>query len=291
MTAKLMTLEEAAQLIPDGSSVGIASPSVGPVALVPMALIREIVRQRKRDLDLYTPIMGLEGDLLIGAGCLKAVQAFAFRIIGQAVPPNFRRASIEGTITTREESEFSVTLGLLAGSMGVQFIPLHGYQNDHLQHHPEWHQFTSPVDGQEMVTITAITPDVAIVHVPKSDPEGNAKLGDTNDLNVMAAFSAPAMVRGAKRVILTAEEIVTNEEIRATPDETSILYHDVDAVVHVPHGAHPFGVTGYYEPDLEHFEEYLKAANTPESFEEYLKHFVNEPTDASAYLELVGVRA
>lgn len=289
MTDKLATLEQAARLVEDGMSLGIASPAVGPVALLPMALVRELVRQRKRDLTLFTPLIGLEGDLLIGAGCLRDVHAFAFNLLGRGVPPNFRRATAAGTVTVREQSEFSITLGLLAGSMGVQFIPLHGYHNDHLQHHPEWHRFPSPIDGTELVTITAITPDVAVIHVPRSDPLGNAQLGESNRSNVMATFSAPRMVQAATRVIVTAEEIVTTEEIRATPERTAILYHDVNAVVHVPRGAHPLGVAGFYEPDFDHVDRYLEAAASAETFEEYLAHYVDEPADHEAYLARVGL--
>lgn len=284
-----MTLEQAAAIVEDGMSLGIASPAVGAVALVPMALVRELARQRKRDLTLFTPVMGMEGDLLIGAGCLRDVHAFAFSLLGRGVPPNFRRATAEGTVIAREESEFSVTIGVLAGSLGVQFIPLHGYENDHVQHHPEWHRFPSPIDGTELLTITAIAPDVAVIHVPKADPMGNAQIGASNDANVMAAFSAPRMVRAAKRVIVTAEEIVTNDEIRATPERTSIVYHDVDAVVHVPRGAHPLGVAGYYEPNLAHVDRYLAAAGDEDAFAQYLARYVDEPADHEEYLARAGV--
>ena len=291
MTDKLATLEQAARLVEDDMSLGIASPAVGPVALVPMALVRELARQRRRGLTLFTPVMGLEGDLLIGAGCIDDVQAFAFNLAGRGVPPNFRRATAAGTVTVREQSEFSITLGLLAGSMGVQFIPLHGYHNDHVQHHPEWRRFSSPIDGTELLTITAIAPDVAIIHAQRSDPFGNVQLGESNQSNVMAAFSAPRMVQAATRVIVTAEEIVTTEEIRATPERTSILYHDVDAVVHVPHGAHPLGVSGCYEPDFAHVDDYLEAAASAETFAEYLADYVDEPADHADYLARVGVSA
>ena len=89
--------------------------------------------------------------------------------------------------------------------MGVEFIPLHGYRNDHLQHHPEWATFPSPFDGNELVAITAIRPDVAVIHVPKADRYGNAQLGDTNRDNVMSKFMAPRMVQAAARVIVTTE--------------------------------------------------------------------------------------
>ena len=116
---------------------------------------------------------------------------------------------------------------------------LHGYYNDNIQHHPEWRVFPSPYDGKELVAIAAIVPDIAIIHVPKADVFGNARFGDTNTHNVAAKFMAPSLVQAAKRVILTAEEIIPHEQIRADPSLTGILCHDVDAVVHVPNGAQP----------------------------------------------------
>lgn len=281
---KLTTITQAVSLIEDGNSLGIASPAVNPTALVPMATIREIVRQQKRDLSLVSAMGNIESDMLIGAGCLNEVQFWVFNLFGTGPPPNFRRAALAGSVALREHSEFSLTLGVLAGSMGVQFIPLHGYQNDHLKHHPEWRTFESPLDGKELLAVTAIAPDVAVIHVPKSDTYGNAQLGSTNDDNVMSRFMAPRMVQAAKRVIVTAEEIVPNDEIRANPGLTEILYHDVDAVVHVPRGAHPYGIAERYGPDQAHIDAYRGAADDAESFEAYLQRYVYEPHDHEAYL-------
>lgn len=286
---KLTTLPDAVSLVKDGSSLAIASPAVDPVALVPMATVREIVRQGKRDLTLYSAMGNLEGDMLIGAGCVRDVHFWAFNLFGRGAPANFRRAAEAGSIKAREQSEFSFTLGVLAGSMGVEFMPLHGYRNDLVQQHPEWRAFRSPFDGKELLAIAAIVPDVAIIHVPIADKFGNAQLGDTNKHNVMSKFMAPRLVQAAKRVILSAEEIVPNERIRQTPELTAVLYHDVDAVVHVPHGAHPHGIAGYYEPDTAHIEQYVEAAQSPETFREYLTRYVHQPADHEAYLRLVGV--
>lgn len=285
---KLTTLQEAVSLVRDGGSLGIASPAVHPVALVPMATVREIVRQGKRDLRIFTAMGELETDLLIGGGCVAEVQFWACNFFGRGTPPNVRRAMEAGEVIAREHSEFSFTLGVLAGGMGLEFVPLHGFVNDHLQHHPEWRVFPSPFDGKDLLAVTAIAPDVALVHVAKADKYGNAQFGETNWDNVAAKFIAPNMVRAAKRVILTAEEIISNEEIRKTPEQTGILYHDVDAVVHAPHGAHPHGVVGYYEPDEAHIEQYFKAAQSPDAFRDYLATYVTEPENHDAYLKLVG---
>ena len=287
MRDKRTTIAEAVALVEDGDALGIASPAVQPTALVSMAAVREIVRQGKRDLTVVTAMAELESDMLAGAGCLSAIQFWACQFFGMGTPPNIRRGMQAGEIIAREESEFSFTLGVLAGGMGVEFIPLHGYFNDHLPHHPEWRTFPSPFDGKELLAVTAVVPDVALIHVPRADKFGNAQFGETNRHNVAAKFLAPQMVRAAKRVILTTEEIIDNAEIRATPDQTGILYHDVDAVVLAPGGAHPHGVVGYYAPDMAHIKRYHEAAQDPGRFREYLRTYVHAPADPAAYRALV----
>ena len=287
MRDKRMTIAEAVELVEDGSTLGIASPAVQPDALISMAAVREIARQGKRDLTVISAMAELESDLLAGAGCLRAIHFWACRFFDLGTPPNIRRMMQAGEIIAREDSEFSFTLGVLAGGMGVEFIPLHGYFNDHLPHHPEWRTFPSPFDGKQLLAVTAVVPDVALIHVPRADKFGNAQFGETNRHNTAARFLAPHMVRAAKRVILTTEEIIDNAEIRATPEETGILYHDVDAVVHAPGGAHPHGVVGYYEADDAHIQRYHAAAQDPERFREYLRSYVHEPADPEAYRALV----
>ena len=200
---------------------------------------------------------------------------------------NFRRAAEAGTLTVREHSEFTFSLGALAGSMGVAFIPLHGYHTDNVRHHPEWPRFSSPLDGEDLLAITAIAPDVVLMHVPRADRYGNAQFGDTLRDNVAAQSIAPQLVRAAKRVIITAEEIIPTEQIRAAPEDTAILHHDVDAVVHAPLGAHPHGVESCYAPDTGHINAYAEAAKTVEGFQLYLDRYVHGPSDHEAYRRLV----
>lgn len=288
MRDKLTTMVDAVSLVEDGSSLGIATMAVHSTALVPMAAAREIARQGKRGLTVFTPMAEMETDLLTAAGCVAEIQFWGCQLFGTGTPPNIRRAMQAGEVIAREHSEFSFTLGVLAGGMGVEFIPLHGFFNDHFQHHPEWRRFPSPFDGKELLAVTAIAPDVVLAHVAKADKHGNAQFGETHWDNVSAKFMAPNMVRSGKRVILTAEEIISNEEIRKNPEQTDILYHDVDAVVHAPGGAHPHGVIGCYEPDTAHIERYHTAGQSPNDFAAYLQRYVHEPTDHEAYRALVG---
>ena len=90
MRDKRLPLREAVGLIEPGGQIGLTSPSLDNA---PMAVIREIIRQRLTDLHLVTLTGGsLNADLLIGSGLLAEYETCSctFGPLGKA--PNFDRA-------------------------------------------------------------------------------------------------------------------------------------------------------------------------------------------------------
>ncbi len=99
--ARFVPLADAAAAIPSGSRVAIGGAMVMP----PMALVRELVRQGKKELDLVcSPIGGINVDMLAGAGCARSVE-FPQVAMGEfGMAPNFRRAVETGSLKAREHS-------------------------------------------------------------------------------------------------------------------------------------------------------------------------------------------
>jgi hypothetical protein len=118
-------------------------------------------------------------------------------------------------------------------------------------------------------------------HVPRCDQYGNAQIDGT----VVEDFE---LARAARRVIVTAEEIVDEEVIRAEPYRTVIPFYVVDAVCKVPYGAHPTQMPYLYFFDEAHIGEWLELAKTPEGAEAYFNKYVFGVRDFFEYLELVG---
>ena len=88
----------------------------------------------------------------------------------------------------------------------------------------------------------ALYPDVSIVHVHAADKYGNAYIYGpaVNDLAVAAA---------ARKLIITAEEIVPENDIRYNKQGQIIPFFYADAVVEMPFGAVPGSMPGcYYWP-------------------------------------------
>jgi hypothetical protein len=138
--------------------------------------------------------------------------------------------------------------------------------------------------GEQVVIAQPIRPDVAVFHALKADRWGNVITpGHRDDL---------MMARAARRVIVTAEEIVDGELTRhEVGDETFLPAMDVDVVAHVPLGAHPCGFGNLYDRDEVHCQEYREAAQSADGFQRYLERYVYEVCNHEEYLEQVDTIA
>jgi glutaconate CoA-transferase subunit A len=98
------------------------------------------------------------------------------------------------------------------------------------------------------------------------------------------------IARAATTVLVTAEEIVPEEETRRHPDRTVIPGFAVDALVHVPFGSFPHECYGLYEADVEHFDEYARGAEVrgADGVAHYLERYVYAPPTFADYLDLFG---
>lgn len=279
--SKLVSMSEAvAQFVPDGSSVAM---SLQLEQMIPFAAAHEIIRQKKRNLTLIGPISDVLFDQLIGAGCAEKVIAawVGNAMMGSAY--NFRRAVEGGSLRVFNMTNFTLALALQAGAMGVPFLPTRSAQgSDTAKGNHFFYQIFSPFAPKESLwAVRALNPDVTIVHVQRSDAEGNAHCWGSFGVMLEA-------VRAAKCVIVVAEEIVAPEIISSDPNRTVIPGFLVSAVVECPYGAHPSPVQGYYNRDDAFFPEYHDQTKTAEKSQAWLDEWVYGVRDRKQYLEKVG---
>ena len=138
-----------------------------------------------------------------------------------------------------------------------------------------------PFTGERLAAVAAINPDVAIVHVQRSDEYGNAhawgNLGVTRDACLASS-----------QVIITAEEIVSPDIISRDPNRVITPGFRVDAVVHCPWGAQPSPVPGYYNRDHRMFIDYRNESKSPEQYADWKKRWVDTMLDCQNYLDMLG---
>jgi hypothetical protein len=198
------------------------------------------------------------------------------------------RAVENGDITTDDHSHLGLTLRLLAGGWGVPFLPLRTMAGSDLENlqsgpAPKFAHMTSPFADETVGVVSALQPDVAVIHVTEADEQGNGIL--YGQLSVL-----DAQVRAAKRVILTTEKLVAAEHIVRNNQLVSVPGILVDQVVHTPFGAFPGGMYGLYAEDLELMGEYYEASRRPETTAAYLADWVFGVADHDAYLNRIGAR-
>ena len=280
---KRMSMREAiARYVPDGSSVALG---LALEPLIPFAAGHEIIRQGRRDLTLIGPISDILFDELIGAGCVRRVIAAWVGNVSEGLGYNYRRAAEKGQphpIEIVDHSNYSVGLALLAGALGVPYIPMRSLLgSDIARDHPAMRPAPSPLDGTPTLLVPALIPDVAIVHVQRADAEGRAHVWGGLGITEEAALAA----RG---VIYTAEEIVPSDVILSDPNRVLAPAMKTLAVVHAPGGAHPSPVQGYYNRDHAYYHEYHERSRTPEEFAAWLHDQVLDRLDRAAYLAHLG---
>lgn len=243
--------DEAAGLIRNGDVI-----IVGGFGTVnhPMPIIRALIRRKVKNLTVIgAATAGLEIDLLIGAGAVRKVIApYVGAELYAPIGHCFRRAAENGEVEVYETTEYLLYSQLDAAARGLGFLPWRGGVGTSIPVlNPDYVPFKDPIHGEPYLAVPALHADWAIIHVGQADVYGNGQ-------HAGARFGDRLLSRAAERVMLTAERIVPNSEIRKNPWTTSVAYADV--VVETPYGSHPFASHGFYVEDDEAIQEYVSAS-------------------------------
>ncbi len=280
---KLITLKQAGEMISDGDKVAIAGSLI---RRHPMALVHEIVRQKKKNLTILGWNNGIDFDMLIGAECVKEAHSSYVGLSNVGLAPNFRRAVQEGKVRFVDHSETCAIDKFRAGATGAPYAlsktPLH---ND-LQKNPEYQkEVTDPFTGEKWIALEAFRPNIAIMHAHRADIYGNVQL---DPQRMMDNETDILICKSADKVIVTVEEIVEEEEIIRTPAQTVLSKFFVDAVVLAPYGAHPNSCDLRYDFDIQHSRLYRDMSLSQEGFIEYMDKYVYSSSNWEEYLEKIG---
>ncbi len=278
--SKLMSLSESIQrFLPDHSSVAMG---LSLESLIPFAAAHEIIRQRKRNLCLIGPISDILFDQIIGAGCAGHIKAAWVGNVITGSGYNFRRGIETDSLKIEDHSNLTLAMALRAGAMGVSFMPTRtALGSDLFKTNPGLKTITCPFTAEHLTAVAAINPDVAIVHVQRADEFGNANIWGNLGVTRDACLAS-------RRVIFTAEEIVSPDFISADPNRVITPSFRVHAVVHFPWGAHPSPVPGYYNRDHQAFIDYRNESKTVQLFAKWQNRWVDPIHSHHDYMELLG---
>lgn len=250
--AEIMTLDEAARSIPDGSHLGI-----GGVVLhrKPMAVLAAMVRRGVRDLTVSSFLASLDVEILIAGECVRRVRTGYVGFEHRGGAPLFREAFAEGAIEVEAHSELTFLNGLEAAASGLPFLPTKGAIGSDVAADLGYSMIDDPYGSGPLLAVPASPLDVAVIHTHLADRRGVVAAAP------IATFLWDAdttLARAADRVVVTAETVIDRL------DEPGLLTGlDVDVIVEAPGGAAPLALPGVHDADEEWLRDYL-AADNPE---------------------------
>ncbi len=265
----------------------------------PYALVHEIIRQGKRDLYVEGGSSGGDVDMLIGAGCVTAIMVAYIANSGYTqVLRCFRRAVEQGRILFDDYSIDTQTIAYHGAALGLPYVAVKntlgsdlgakwGMSREERLRHPKLtpDKFLFQDDpfhpGERLCLIPTPRIDVAIIHAQTASPDGTCRL-------VGPEFQDVDIAMAATRTIVSCEELVSNDEIRRHPELNSITGLCVDAVVHVPWGAHPSQCFGHYDYDPGYYREYDQASRSDEGFAAFAQKYVFAHPDHDSYMDALG---
>ena len=245
----VVSLEEAVELVPDGSSIG-----TGGILMTrkPVAMLNAVAGVR-RDLTLWTLLGSLDAELLAAHGALSASNTIyvGFEQLGFA--PAYSKAVADGSVDAREYSELLMLAGLRACLAGLPFLPTRGAQGSDVATALRIETITCPYTGETLFAAPAIRPDVALIHATAADADGNVAGPAHRDF----LFDWDANIaRASTRVIVSVERVV--DEVQ----DALLFAHEVDAIVALEGGARPSALPGEYLADLARVGAYLRGEAT-----------------------------
>jgi glutaconate CoA-transferase subunit A len=278
---KILSIEEAIARIPSGSSVAIGGATL---RRKPMALVRALAASEAADLTIWTWIGSLDVDLLIACGTVREVNSAYVGFGALGLAPTARRASDSGDVAFRDWSESSLVASFRAGGQRLPFTITRALTGTSIADEIG-REIRSPFDDTVAHAVPAAHVDVALLHAQAADPSGNVsrrqpKLSDDVDHVIAAA---------ARSVIVSVEQLQSDDATREHRDETVIPGHLVSAACLAENGAHPTGCDGFYDPDLPHLRSYVEASKDPAGLDAYLDKYVRSVPHA-LYLQRVAER-
>jgi glutaconate CoA-transferase subunit A len=276
---KVVDLPTAARFVSDGDTIALGG---GLSARLPMALVRELLRQGRRGLHVVGSAHGIDVDLLVAAGAIRACQeSYVGFEQDLGLAPAYRRAAETGEIELLESCCGTMLNQLRAAALGIPYIPVRGViGSDILGLHPEYRQVQCPFTGETLIAVPALQPDVALLHAPLGDARGNVHLDQPYVLDEFFA-------RAARNVVVTVERIIPTDELLDVG--VTIPAPMISAITAVPHGAHPSSCYPDYAYDRAHLAEYVGAATKGgEMLADYLEHYVLGPPDEESYRAVIG---
>jgi len=280
LKSKLTTVSDAVStLLHDGDYLAIGGFGANRI---PTAICHEIVRQKKKNLA-FAGHTSTHDFQILSAGKVfnKCDIAYIIGLEARGLSPNARRYMESGEVEVTEWTNYAMAARLKAAAMGVAFMPIRNMMGTDTFKYSGAKKVSCPFTGDNYVLVPALYPDFVAIHVHEADVYGNCRLKGITIADLELA-------RASKRLVITCERSISNEQIRSDPSQTVIPFYLVDAVCEVPYGSYPGNMPYEYFSDEAHLKEWLTVEKDPEQLKVFLDKNIYGVKEFSEYVELNG---
>jgi glutaconate CoA-transferase subunit A len=280
LESKVMTVKEAVEkFVKDGDYLTLGGFGANRI---PAAVAHEIVRQGRKNMGFAGHTSTHDFQILCAGEVFNKVDvAYIVGLEARGLSANARKYMESGKVEVSEWTNYSLSVRFKAAAAGVSFHPSRNIMGTDTFKYSGAKIIQCPFTGTKYAAMPAIFPDVSAIHVHEADIYGNCRVrGITvSDFDV---------ARASKRLIITCERLIPNDEIRRDPSFTVIPYWLVDAVCEVPYGSYPGNMLGEYFSDEEHLREWMKVEQDPDEFKKFLDKNIYSCKDHFEYIEKNG---
>lgn len=260
------------------------------------AIVGELVRQYWGKSPDFTMVMTVTWNSalnLIHCGLVKKLITTSCSYAYPTPVPSrvIQRAYREGTVDIENWSLYSIQQRLMAGALGVGFMPTRSIANSSMaeENRSSFTEIEDPFDNQKRIgVVKALNPDIALIHGLAADPYGNTILPPgSHD----TPWGARASLGG---VVVTVERIVSTDFIRRNSALVSIPGYLVNSVSACPFGAHPEGLYSHldgvegYGGDCDFVLKQRKASHYPSRLDAWIKEWMFDLRGHEDYLRKLG---
>ena len=285
VTDKTMSVHQAVErFVKDGDYLASGGFGTNRIA---SAVLHEIVRQRRRNLsfaghttthDFQILAAGnLDGEKLLA----RVDAAYIVGLEARGLSPHSRRIMESGEIEVCDWSNYALAVRFKAAAAGVPFLPARCMLGTDTFRRSAAVEIQCPFTDKKLLALPALYPDVSVIHVHEADRFGNCRIRGISVADLELA-------RASRRLIVSCERLLDDEEVRREPWNTDIPAFCVDALCEVPYGSYPGNMPGEYFSDEEHLRQWLQVERDLDAFRGFVDEYIYGVPDFAAYLDKCG---
>lgn len=298
---KIMTPKEAvSKLIKNGDIVASGGFSITRKSY---AVYYEMARQHLKNIHLCYVTPGGPDELLAAAGCLAGITGcYIGDELVQVIHPYCSKLIRQNKIWHEDYSHYSLIIRFKAAAMGVPFLPTHSQLGSDLVN-PDYdverligrrgkdsryalEKFKIVEDPfwpehQKVCLLPALIPDVSVIHAQIAGEKGTIRINGPIGGDIEQAYAG-------EKLIVTCDEVVSEEYMSRDPQANTLPHYIVDAVVPVPFAAHPASSYGHYDYDATFLREFHTAMGDDATRDKWMDEWVYNVNDHWDYLDKLG---